>query len=270
MNWNAPEIEVTIGDRTRIGTVKAMEINAARSQPVTSLYMELSNIRFEWQALSASRQSPAASLFLRWGYRGQELTPLFDGTVLRAHLRETLKVWGLCRARALMDTHVTRTYQDEEAEAIVEHLVGNLGFVSLDIAECETVLDKLPLHDSTIIEAIHYLNRRLNLDHAFWCDAQGGFHWGPRDDAQEPMASFTHGEDIIDFRSLPGDRFLLTAMGAPVWHSRTVSVIDRDGSEKNYFVEQVRHTAGISGSGSRSHLWLEPVLREIEGEVDDA
>ena len=258
MTWNAPEIEVTIGDRTRIGTVRTMDVVAARSQPLASAYLNLSNIRFEWK----DGAEDGDLLTLRWGYRGQKLRPLFDGTVLCGHLREFLKVRGLCRSRELMDTHVTRTYQDEEAAAIVEHLVGNLGFASLDIAECATVLDKLPLHDNNIVEAIHFLNRRLELDHAFWCDSEGGFHWGPRDYAQEPAASFTHGEDIIDFHSLPGNRFLLTAMGAPVWHSQIVSVFDRDGKEANYFVEQVRHTAGISGSGSRSHLWLV--------EVDDA
>ena len=252
MIWKAPEIEVSIGEKTRLGSVRTMEVAAACNQPVATAWLDLSNVRFEWQ----DGVKDGDALKLRWGWRGHELAPLFDGTVMRGHLRETLQVWGLCRARALMDTHVTRTYQDEEAAAIVEHLTGELGFASLDIAECATVLDKLPLHDSNIVEAIHFLNRRLNLDHAFWCDSEGGFHWGPRDEAQEPTASFTHGEDVIDFRSLPGNRLLLTAMGASVWHSQVVSVIDRDGSEKNYFVEQVRHTAGISGSGSRSHLWL--------------
>ena len=202
------------------------------------------------------------ALIIKWGWRGKELTPLFDGTVLRGHLLENLKVWGLCRGRSLAGTHITRTYQDEEATAIIEHLVDGCGFDLLDIVSCPTILDKLPLHDSTIIEAIHYLNRRLDLDHAFWCDPTGGFYWGPRNLEQESTATFTHGEDVIDFQSLPGNRFLLTVMGASLWHSQTISVFDREGNESRYFVEQVRHSVGVSGEGARSRLWLSEVTDE--------
>ena len=258
MTWNSPEIEVTIGEQTRIGSVRQMEIAAARSQPVASAYLDLSNIRFEW----ADGAVDGDPLIVKWGWRGKELAPLFDGTVLRGHLRENLKVWGLCRGRSLADAHITRTYQDEEATAIVEHLVGGSNFDLLDIVSCPDILDKLPLHNSTIIEATHYLNRRLELDHAFWCDATGGFHWGPRDLDQEPIASFTHGENVIDFQSLPGNRFLLTVMGSPIWHSQIVSVFDRDGNEVCYFIEQVRHSVGINGEGARSRLWLSEVSDE--------
>ncbi len=255
MTWNAPEIEVTIGERTRIGTVRKMEIAAARSQPVATATLGLSNLRFEWKDGAADGDP----LIVKWGWRGKELTPLFDGTVLRGHLRESLQVWGLCRGRALSDTRITRTYQDEEARAIIEHLVGDCSFTAQDIVSCDAILDKLPLHDSTVVEAIQFLNRRLELEHDFWCDPIGGFYWGPRDLEQEPVASFTHGEEVIAFKQLPGNRFLLTVMGAPLWHSQIVSVFDRDGSEIRYFIEQVRHSVGVSGEGARSRLWLTEV-----------
>jgi hypothetical protein len=120
-------------------------------------------VRFEWEEGAADRDP----LVLRWGYRGQELQPLFDGTVLRTHLRETFKVWGLCRARALADTRITRTYQEEAAGAVVNHLVAALGFSSLDVAPCDLVIDKLPLRNSTVVQALTFLNRRLELDRAF-------------------------------------------------------------------------------------------------------
>ena len=255
MTWNAPEIEVTISDRTRIGTVRQMEIAAARSQPVATAYIDLSNLRFEWKD-GATDGDP---LIVKWGWRGKELAPLFDGTVLHVRQRENLKILGLCRCRALSDTRITRTYQDEEATAIIEHLVGDCGFTAQDIVSCDTILDKLPLYDSTIVEAIQYLNRRLELEHDFWCNPTGGFHWGPRDLKQEPVASFTHGEEVIAFKQLPSNRFLLTVMGAPLWHSQIISIFDRDGSEVRYFIEQVRHSVGLSGEGARSRLWLTEV-----------
>ena len=255
MRWLAPEIEVTIGDQTRLASVKRMEVAAARSQPVASVYLELSNVRFEWEE-GAEDGDP---LVLRWGYRGQDLHPLFDGTVLQTHLQETFKVWGLCRARALADTRITRTYQDEAADAVVSHLVAGPGFSSLDIATCDLVIDKLPLRDSTVVQAIQFLNRRLDLDRAFYADPDGGFHWSERDTSADPVFTFTHGEDIIDLRSLPGHRHLLTIMGVPVWHSQVIALVDAAGNETRHFVEQVGHTAGAGGSGLRSHLWLEEV-----------
>ena len=252
MTWNAPEIEVTLGEKTRLGSVRVMEIAAARNQPVATAYLDLSNVRFEWQD-GAKDGDP---LVLKWGWRGQELAPLFMGTVLRAHLRETLQVWGLCKGRALADTRVTRTYQDEEAAAIIQHLVCECGFAKQDIEPCSILIDKLPLRDNTLVEAITFLNRRLSLEHAFYCDPEGIFHWEAYDPGQEPAFTFTHGLDVSEWKALPGNRFLLTVMGTPVWHSQVVAVVDREGKETRYFVEQVRHTVGVGGAGARSQLWL--------------
>ncbi|MFH1531084.1 MAG: hypothetical protein ABIK09_10175 [Pseudomonadota bacterium] len=256
MNWLAPEIEVTVGDRTRLASVQRMEVVAARSQPIASAYLELSNVRFEWEGGAADGDP----LLLRWGYRGQDLAPLFDGTAMCAHARDTFSVWGLCRARALADTRLTRTYQGEAADAVVSHLVGDLGFASIDVSSCAETIDKLPLRDNTVAQAIRFLNRRLELDRAFYADAEGGFHWGERDTTQAPAHTFTHGEDVLDFQAIPGGRHLLTVMGAPLWHSQVVTLVDAAGAEApRYFIEQVRHTVGFGGSGTRSHLWLSEV-----------
>jgi len=252
MTWLAPEIEVTVGDKTRLASMQEMKVVASRSQPIATAYIELSNVRFEWN----DGAEDGDDLVLRWGYRGHGLSPLFDGTVKRAHLQETLKVWGLCRARALSNTRVTRTYHDEAADAVVNHLVAGLGFQSLDIASCDTVIDKLPLRDNTVVEAIQFLNRRLELDHAFYADPSGGFHWESRDETQEPSHTFIRGDDVLDLQSLPGGRILLTVMGVGIWHSETVMLAGTDGTETRYFVEQVVHTVGQGGRGIRSHLLL--------------
>jgi len=179
--------------------------------------------------------------------------------VQRADLQEIFQVWGLCRARALADTRITRTYQDEEADAVVEHLVDGLGFASVDVAACDLLIDKLPLHDSTVVEAIAFLNRRLELDRAFYADAEGSFSWGERDTTQAPAFTFIHGDDILDLQSLPGQRHLLTVMGVPIWHSQVVALVDAAGNETLHFVEQVEHGVGRGGAGLRSRLWLEAI-----------
>jgi hypothetical protein len=255
MSWLAPEIEVTIGDRTRMASVGRMEVTAARGQPVATAHLVLSNVRFEWDE-GAQDGDP---LVLRWGYRGAELQPLFDGTVRLAHVRETLDLLALCRCRALADTRVTRTYQEETADAVVNHLVADLGFSSLDLAPCDQVIDKLPLHNDTVVSALEWLDRRLGLGRAFWADPEGGFHWQPVGVAQEAETLFTHGEDVLAWEPLPGNRRLLTVMGAPLWHSQVVEVGERDGASRRYFVEQVRHTAGVAGTGLRTMLCLREV-----------
>lgn len=232
-----------------------MEVTAARGQPIASAYLELSNVRFEWE----DGASDGDRLVLRWGYRGGELQPLFDGTVKQASLGKELKILGMCRCRVLADTRLTRTYQDETADAVVAHLVADLGFASLDLAPCDLVIDKLPLHDDTVVSALEWLDRRLGLGLAFWADPQGGFHWQPADEAQDAETLFTHGEDVLDWEPLPGNRRLLTVMGAPLWHSQVIEVGERDGTATRYFIEQVRHTAGVGGTGLRTMLWLRQV-----------
>jgi hypothetical protein len=255
MNWLAPEIEVTIGDRTRLASVGRMEVTAARGQPIATAYLELSNVRFEWD----DGVQDGDRLVLRWGYRAEELQPLFDGTVKEAELRETLKILGLCRCRALADTHLTRTYQEETVDAVAAHLVSGLGFESVDLAPCDLVIDKLPLHDDTVVSALEWLDRRLALDRAFWADPEGTFHWQPPDEGQDPAATFQHGEDVLSWQPLPGNRRLMSVMGVPLWHSQVVEVLERDGMPTRYFVEQVHHSAGVSGTGIRTNLWLREV-----------
>ncbi|GEM_PF-3151471 len=259
MNWLAPEIEVTLAGHTELASVSRMEVTAARGHPIATVDLELSNVRFEWTDI-AEELKTVCPLVIRWGYREAELFTLFDGTVKQSQLRETFKVVGMCRGRALADTRRTCTYQEETADAVVHHLVADLGFSSLDIAPCDLVIDKLPLLNNTVVEALAWLGRRLGLDHAFWADSEGGFHWGPADELQESETLFTHGEDVLSWQQLPGNRRLLTVMGTTLWHSQVIEVGDRDGTTTRYFIEQVRHTAGIGDTGLRTQLWLREVL----------
>lgn len=259
MSWLAPEIEVAIDNQTDSESVGSLVVTAARGQPVATMELELSNVRFEWEELRTSLESGEANIIVRWGYRGGDLFPLFDGTVKRWEMREKLRLVALCRCRALVDTLVTRTYFQETATTIVKHLVENCGFAEeKDITQVDTVLDKLPLDQDSIVSALEWLDRRLKLGYAFWADPSGVFHWAPPNEAQEADQLFTHGEDIIDWQVLPGDRRLLTVAGTSIWHSQVVGVQNRgDQDFERYFIEQVRHTAGGGNSvGLRTYMWL--------------
>jgi hypothetical protein len=246
--WQAPDIEVTLNGYSRTGCVEQMSVEAACSAPLARLFLLLSNIRYEWED-GAAEYDP---LLVKWGMRGETLNPLFDGSVLYAYQNERLAIKALCRARQLTETAVTRTYRKETAAAIVRHLIEGLNFSSAQIADDETIIERLPLADAKIAQAI----RLIGINNALYCDASGGFHWAPPDYEQAAVAVFAHGRDVIEFGSTTPNHYLLKTFAAPVWHGQVIAIADLDGTEKRYFVEQVRHTVGFNDEGARSLLWL--------------
>jgi len=256
MSWLAPDIEVTIDGHTESASVGYMELTAARGRPIATVVLRLSNVRGEWNQDSEALAAGNCPLVIRWGYRGNDLFPLFDGTVKTYDLQETLTIVGQCRCRALADARITRTYHNETVDAVVSHLVVPHGFALVNLSTCDQIIDKLPLQNDTIVSALEWINRRLNLGYSFWTDPEGQFHWHPEDLAQEAEAIFTQGEDVLCWERIANDRRLLTVMGIPIWHSQVIEVATNDGLVTRYFVDQVRHTAGVSGNGLRTMLWL--------------
>ena len=55
------------------------------------------------------------------------------------------------------------------------------------------------------------------------------------------------GEDILDLRSLPGQRHLLTVMGIPVWHSQVVALVDATGNEIQAVVDDINALIAAEG-----------------------
>jgi len=258
-SWLAPEIEVSIDNQTDSESVSRMVVTAARGQPLATIELEMSNVRFECEALVESLRSGEAGLVVRWGYRGLDLTPLFDGSVKWFEIRDKLTLIGVCRNRPLAESRITRTYKDEQAASIVKHLVEPFGYSELLIDDPGMTLDKLPMDGDSALAAIEWLTRRLQLQtHTVWADATGRFHWEPIDEQQESWAIFTHGEDVITWQALPGDRRLLVVAGTELWHSQVVQVGNREDEDPpRYFVEQVRHTLGaVEGEGMRTMAWL--------------
>lgn len=248
-HWKAPEVEVTIGAITQRGTAESLIVEASRSQPVAGARLILSNVRFEWE----DGANNGDALALKWGWQGEDLDPLFTGSVKRSFLREKLLVWGLCRARQLTDTRIARTYKNEAAHAIVAHLISGLDFANSDIYAESSMIERLPLADHSIAQAI----RALGFDYATYCDALGGFHWGPPNENQIAAATFTHGEDVVDFSPLSPGRYLLKVFPTPLWHSQVLRLVDPDAdTTTRYFIEALRHTVGQGAAGGRSQFWL--------------
>ncbi len=252
MDWKAPTIEVTLAGKTLADTVERLVVEAGRSRPVATADLTMSNIRSEWE----DGAGDGDALVLQWGYRGEDLHPLFDGTVRRADLSERLHLFGLCRARQLAETKRTVTYQREAASVIVKHLVDGLDFTGLDIEEDETRIELLPLCDHSVLQAL----RAMSMAHDVTCDASGCLHWRLPDESQDAARDFVEGEDVLSLRRIGTKHWVLDAFAVPLWHSQIVSVEQLDGTVFKAFIEQVRHTLGINDQGARSRLWLREVV----------
>lgn len=254
MNWKAPEIQLALSGAVVEAPVVSLRVRASRLNPVATLDLEISNLHYELSDVPIAKDTPIA---LSWGYRGDDLTPLFDGFVESVHLRETAKITACCRGVQLRDTKPTLTYLHESVNRIAEHLVRNLDFEDFEIDDDSGMeLDKLPIYQDPITKALAWVNRRLELGRDLWCGPSGILHWQAPNRTMDPVATLTDGEDIIELSPLVlGGRKLVT-VGMDIWHSVVVEVVDRDGVSTNYFVDEVQHDAG---KGTTTTLWLSEV-----------
>jgi hypothetical protein len=254
MNWLSPEIEITIGDVTRVANVSSMIVDAGYKKAIATACVELSNVHSEWAEVASGD-----GVTIQWGFKGETLHPLFEGTVEIAHNEEILKIIATCRCQQLVNTRVTRTYVNEQASAVVANLISQLDFEGTDIEACATEIDKLPLEDDTILSALKWLDRRLVLNRSTWCDQTGKFHWRSPAEDQDAVASFIHGEDVLSWETLATGRKKMVTLRSDLWHSDVIDVSRVDDTvATRYFVERVRHLSG-GKVGMRSEAWLREI-----------
>ena len=256
MDWKTPEVVLGVNGEDVAGTVERMEVVAMRGGPVASANLVVSNIHSEWEGKVEER----SEITLSWGYGGETLQPLFTGYVDHSYADEKIHNSAVCRGIDLINTRVTRTYQNMGLSAIVEHLISpRLRSGSRYVLAVPVTLDTLPLCNNTIVQALELINYRTGGNYTYYLGPDGTFHWGVTDETQEPAARFTYGENIIRLDPQADGWLGLTVFGVPIWHSQVVEVVHRDGTVKPCLVEMVKHTVGIGGSGARSKL----LLREV-------
>lgn len=251
-----PAVRVELGGISLEDSVPFLEVNASRSEPAASCVLAISDPAREL----GGKLRIDDPVIIEWGYKGQELASIFDGLVRDVCRREqTLVVEALDRMKLLADKRLTITYQDETPTTIIRNMLAEAGIDDADLEEISEPLDRLPLNENTVVEAIQFLNRRTGLDHAFWFDPEGKFHWKPRDEEQDPAFSFKHGENVIRFDHRPGGVSVLETIGLPLWHSTVVEVTAADNAVIQFFVERVKHRLGPESRGSRTTLCLSEV-----------
>jgi len=197
-------------------------------------------------------------LVIRWGYGGGELTEIFRGVVRRPAPAKAgvgvdgqVVVLGVDYNTILNSRRVRVTFEDETASGVIRALTADTG-LGLEVEECRLEIDRLPLFDQTLrqaIDAVTDLVRREAGEEYFDYIRGGVFHWRRKDYDQAPVQAFKTGVDIIRLERLGDGLSFLETLVTPVHHSEVVEV---DG-ERCFVVK----TAHLWESGGRTRIWFE-------------
>ena len=93
------------------------------------------------------------SLLIKWGYAGEESTEIFRGVVRLIGVDDPVVIRGIDYNTILNSQRIQMTFEDETASGIVKGVMAGSG-LGLDIEECDIVIDRLPLFNRTLREAV--------------------------------------------------------------------------------------------------------------------
>jgi hypothetical protein len=189
-------------------------------------------------------------------------TTLFTGTIetVRYPEIETVELVGFDSFRKLQNEKLTITQVNQTPAEMLRTLVGQqLGLPVDGIEDYPDLLDKLPMHRMTVVDAIKYIHQRMRLSHDCYFDEDNVFVWQARNYDQEPVYNFQVGYDADDF-SLEKKSF--TTMAVPLRLSQVVTVLDRHETLHTLFVTGLHyHNAD---NWSRTDVFFEKAPEENE------
>ena len=253
IQYLGPKTEVDIGSMT-LSTVSGMTAWSTREPTADTCEITLPDLPSDL----AGQIEKDAPLVVRHGYKGFDLDTIFTGTVLDILPKKKLTVFGADAMRRLFETRLTITYQDETPTSILRKIVGDLEIDASKVPEIEEALDRLPLYQNTVWQAVKMINDRLGLCYDWFIDEEGAFRFEPRDLEQEPAFSFAYGQNILDMDLKASRTSTLLTVGMPVRHSTVVEVTDRNGETNRYYVTGVKRFLSNRG-GSRVFLHMEHI-----------
>jgi len=188
-----------------------------------------------------------ADLQFAWELNGEK-NNLFTGSIetVRFPEIETVELVGFDPFRKLQTEKLTITQVNQTPAEMLRTLVGQqLGLPVDGIEDYPDLLDKLPMHRMTVVEAIKYIHQRMRLSHDCYFDEDGVFVWQARNLDQEPVYEFQVGYDADDFSP---ERKSFTTMAVPLRLSQVVTVFDRHETLHTLFVTGLHfhNTEGLS------------------------
>ena len=255
IQYLGPKLEVAVGGVRLDDCIVSFNVWSSRFVPG-----DIAEVHADAKYVDTGSIRENDPLTIRWGYKGFALAPIFAGLVAAVRpgaAGKRLKILGVDPMKRLFETRLTKTFQNERPTVILRNLLAPLGIDTTGVAEVETILDRLPLHDDHIVHAIRTLNRRLGLAYDFWFEVAGAFHWAPLSIPAAPAWNFVYGQDLIEFERRQGGA-RMTTIGVPARHGERVTVQTAVSESLDFWVAEAHHYQP-PGRGFRTDLSLREV-----------
>ena len=197
---------------------------------------------------SAKRGDP---LVIKWGYAGEELTEIFRGLVRSVGVDDPVIIRGIDYNTILNSQRIQMTFEDETASGIIKAVIAGSG-LGLDIKDCDIILDRLPLFNRTLREAVDAVTEvvKRESDELYFDYIRGGvFHWGKKDYLGDAKQVFRMGVNIVRQEVVSDGLGFVETLLSPVKHSEIIEV---EGERQ--FVVKVEY---LWEEGGRTRIWYE-------------
>jgi len=160
--------------------------------------------------------------------------------------RKQVELLCYCDFRKLQIEKFTLTLINQYPSDMLSYFVGKkLGLDVTGIEIYNTMLDRLPLNEMTVIDALRFIHRRMALSHDYWMDTDGVFHWQERNTDQDAVHAFEIGYDADNFDR---DNGTFTTEAITLDLCDIVTVIDEDDDEYTCFITGLEWSDTDDGS----------------------
>lgn len=190
-------------------------------------------------------------LVVKWGYTGEELTEIFRGVVRSIGVDDPVLIRGIDYNTILNSQRIQMTFEDETASGIIKAVMAGSEF-GLEIEDCEFLIDRLPLFNRTLREAVDVVTeivKRESGDLYYDYIREGTFHWCTKEMDGEAQCAFRMGVNIVRQEVVSYGLGFIETLVSPVRHSEIIEV---EGERQ--FVVKVEY---LWDEGGRKRIWYE-------------
>jgi len=242
-----PEVNVTLAGTPVGRIVFGLTVTSSLEEQADTCVLKLADY-CRFLNGSVKRGDP---LIIKWGYAGEELMEIFRGVVRSVGIDDPIIIRGIDYNTILNNKRIQMTFEGETASGIVKAVMADSG-LQLDIEECDIIIDRLPLFNRTLREAIDAITeivRRESDEQYYDYIREGVFYWRRKVLKGDAKLAFRMGVNIIRQEILADGLGFIETLVSPVKHSEIIEV---EGERQ--FVVKVEY---LWDAGGRTRIWYE-------------
>ena len=242
-----PELNVTLAG-TPIGRiVSGFTVTSALREKADTCVLKLA----DYGRILTGSIKRGDPLKIKWGYAGEELTEIFRGVIRSVGVDDPVIIRGIDYNAILNSQNIRMTFEDETASGIVKAVMAGSG-LGLDIEDCDIVIDRLPLFNRSLREAVDAVTKIVKRESGEqYCDyiREGTLHWCTKKMDSEAQRAFRMGVTIVRQEIVSDGLEFIETLVSPVKHSEIIEV-----EGKRQFVVKVEY---LWDEGGRTRIWYE-------------